>query len=873
MAKLTKVKGKDLCRYIKSSLKKSKSSIGYAFLIAIIGELFFNIELIPEINMVNFNAVCFILLIVGIAIYEISQVIDYNIKTIKWQLFNKYYQYVIFLELFLLAITCHLERSEFIVSILAIYFFEVINILIDNYNDEKDDEDDKIESDYPNGKLLPTRKKQLDNFISTLEYQKSEPYAIMISGEWGMGKSSFAKALERRLTNDSFIWVRAGSEKTVLEIMSQISEQILDILRDNNIFIEKDSLIEKYFYAFSEMFDEAGLGVMDKIIDHLGISFNGDGKDYINSKLGKLNKTIYIIIDDLDRCSDDYQLKMFKVIRESTELVNCKTIFLADRTKFIKGKNDVNYIEKYISYTLYLCEVDYKEIMNYFIECIITDDFIKNINGIILKNRKENRIRRIIIKFPTSLIWIFEKEISNYEEKTINKKIIEQEEIYKQLKTNLVEIKQNIKNTRKIKNFIKGIKRDIFILDKVVDDINEFIKEDWFFTIIQVQFVKNILPEIFEQLRMSESVDNLKENNISYIIELVFGLHDMTSYEEKEKKIVMLNYIIYSLDTKDFLQVKILKDVYTTELYSDNPVIENINNYLDCVRHYDDLYKILNLLRTQTFNNKYDEDRFIRNLFKFITQRSMVLKTNTKNFLDFSQRLIECIKYGNLSELSWKICLSNKNLIKQCVIRDGNQALRIVLQIIFDFYEVDRDWNNLPTNFDDFYELLKKYQSIDIDLDNIINDINVTFEIYEFWENIEELFDNYEDNNIFMQSFKKYFILETGMVDIKSNVIFNDIYNLKEAIIVLKEYYKLYSENHQKDFELLLLHLLYQLIDKYKEAPDWFSGSERIMGELIRETANTVCKAYSYDYKDNIGRIKILVFKFNETLINSCISS
>lgn len=78
------------------------------------------------------------------------------------------------------------------------------------------------ESDYPNPHLYYTREKQLEKFISILEQQKGEPYAVMISGEWGMGKTSFVQALEKRLkelNNDYFVWIYAGSEKYLFQIL------------------------------------------------------------------------------------------------------------------------------------------------------------------------------------------------------------------------------------------------------------------------------------------------------------------------------------------------------------------------------------------------------------------------------------------------------------------------------------------------------------------------------------------------------------------------------------------------------------------------------------------------------------------------------
>ena len=118
--------------------------------------------------------------------------------------------------------------------------------------------------------------------------------------------------------------------------------------------MEKGGVIEKYFMAFSGIMNDFGIDFLSQIVKLPGTE--EEDREYLNGKLKKLNKMIYIVVDDLDRCGREYQEKMFKVIRESTELVNCKTLFLVDRRKFLAG--DDFQIEKYISYKLELCGAD-----------------------------------------------------------------------------------------------------------------------------------------------------------------------------------------------------------------------------------------------------------------------------------------------------------------------------------------------------------------------------------------------------------------------------------------------------------------------------------------------------------------------------------
>ena len=167
----------------------------------------------------------------------------------------KYIQSVIYLELFLLSITQRLELLEWVTGTLGIISIEIFILILEKMISKQQDKKKVNEGvGYPNPNLYPTRRKQLEKFITVLEQQENEPYAVMVSGKWGAGKSSFIQALEKKLDVNSFIWVYAGSEKTVSEIMSDISIKILGVLKKNNVFIENKNSIGKYFLAFSDFY-------------------------------------------------------------------------------------------------------------------------------------------------------------------------------------------------------------------------------------------------------------------------------------------------------------------------------------------------------------------------------------------------------------------------------------------------------------------------------------------------------------------------------------------------------------------------------------------------------------------------------------------
>ena len=235
-------KKKDSMRYIINKLIYKGI---YSTIIAVIGVLLYLMGLDIKIKYVHFNAAVFIMITVEIIIYGFLLCLMFHKILLPALQICKYIQYITFLELFLLAITQHLEIWEWITGTLGIISIEMLIMLFEKKLESIQKENGK-ETDYPNLDLYPTRRKQLEKFIIVLKQQEQEPYAIMVSGEWGTGKSSFIQALEKELDKSSFIWIYAGSEKTVPEIMSEISAKIVEVLKKNNIFIENKELNLSY---------------------------------------------------------------------------------------------------------------------------------------------------------------------------------------------------------------------------------------------------------------------------------------------------------------------------------------------------------------------------------------------------------------------------------------------------------------------------------------------------------------------------------------------------------------------------------------------------------------------------------------------------
>ncbi len=685
--------------------------------------------------------------------------------------------------------------------------------------------------------------------------------------------------------------------------MSDISSKILEVLKKNSVFIENKDSIEKYFLAFSDIMEDTALKPLKKISSVLIRGKSFDDREYLNCKLDDLSKPIYLIIDDLDRCDSEYQAKMFKVIRESMELHNCKTIFLVDRNKFLDEKYDVNYIEKYVSYTLDLCQVEYQEIVNYLIADIFDDEFIQEMNTVLLKDRNLEQIREMVYEFPINLLERLEKDLSKEEDSIQNKKddeILRIQRKIKEIENVILRIKKDITISRKLKNYLKGIKRDIVTLnDGVENSSKEFLSEDWLEAIIEVQFVKNFMPEIFNDIKMSGDIFEFGKKYQGYVIDVVFDLH-YGFLIHNEKKEAILNYLIYKIDVIEFDKVKTMKEKYLSELRNDRGAIANIDIYLNFAETYDDLGKILHIYEKWEFDNAVLQENFISKTLELLSEQSSPFKANTKEFLDFSKQLVACLMKTGLTDKGKILCVSEGNLVVRRTIVDNAREFINILSILFDVTTVGNNWSTLMVaDVNEFYEVLKKidkesrfmgledeinkllsiktyfwnlevelkkekYKDIGLDLKKIFSDIKIIFDICEFWDNIEYTFNDIEiEGNALL--LKKYFILEN--VYSFRDEVFDDVTNLIEALKILKEFYLTKENNYESNYSLLLLRLSYRMVLQYEENSAWFREKKKEIGKLLMELAEVVCrldKAIDYYAKDDITKIKIYTYKFNE---------
>lgn len=791
----------------------------------------------------------------------------------------KYFPWVLYVELFLQSITNRLRIQEWSTIILITICIEIVGRRL--LEQIKDENKHVYESDYENDDLYSSRVRQLDSFISNLENVKNEPYGVMISGEWGTGKSSFIKALKLKLKDDIFIDIKTGAEKSVPEIMRELSNDILNMLKENNIFVENSSVIDRYFRAFSEVNESVGYKYFKVIYDELNMR-TLTGEDYLNTKLKELGKQVYIIVDDLDRCDIEHQEKLFKVIRESMNFENCKTIFLVDKDNFLSEENRGEYLEKYVSYSINLVQVSYDDIADKYIDkCLCFDNDLKCLidEKITLDDIKDKTYR-----LPKQILDGCEARKSDQDGSETDDNPFNMA---------VLDIKKNMSNSRKVKHYFKNVKKAIMLLDlrKQVFQ-SELQEKDWLSMIIKVQFLKNFLPQVYDEIQMFDTIQDYWVNCSNCVVAYIFANMRTLSYLD-EDELIMLNEILYHWDAVDFQKIKTEKEISLIELRSGEFKVERILDYIVHAECFADMNSILGKYCMHMEDEKSRQE-FLESFFDKV--RILV----SKRFIEFDE--IESFTRKSIADFS-KIGLSSREKffcanqgkdVARYFISYNTNNLKNIFLLTMQITDIRDNWdiiNNIDTLYSNLYkidksffgtkqsedesklEIIKRYYAslktklektespeVLVEFNESFNSVNKIFMIYKLWDDIEQSLAT----EIKRPSDEFCFYFRLGSSYTYKDTVFYSSEDLEKALIELNNYYdSLEDQDYSSLHAQIFLSTLEQMVIKSEEEPDWFRSIEKNLMPIVQSIKNLLCDLEN-ERSIEIEEIKIYAYRFKK---------
>lgn len=235
--------------------------------------------------------------------------------------------------------------------------------------------------------------KELSRHI--LGYKSDDSLTIGIIGEWGSGKTSFINmTLEVLENNKDYIifhfnpWNISTRKQLISDFFSQLSNEIGKINKEE---ILKD--VSKNLHLLSKIFEPATLvpipqisifaSLAKKFLKIIGDFFNkaaefqksdlNEIKEDLNNSLEKFGKKILIIVDDIDRLSDNDIKEIFQLVKSIADFKNTIYILSYDNKIVSEALNNLQngkgeeYLEKIIQVPIILPHISKSQINKVFL--------------------------------------------------------------------------------------------------------------------------------------------------------------------------------------------------------------------------------------------------------------------------------------------------------------------------------------------------------------------------------------------------------------------------------------------------------------------------------------------------------------------------
>ena len=204
--------------------------------------------------------------------------------------------------------------------------------------------------------LIPSRARQVDFLINEFrDISTKEPYAVMLDGKWGQGKTSLIRALENCDNEFKYVRITLGYSVNIKAILEDIEKQIRNIFNEERFYSKSDKNLHAYFKMMCDLSSVTVDENIGKIVDAIDSrSTIENAKNDINKLLDEFRvqtgKRVVIIIDDLERCHPSNIKYVFALLIETCNIHNSLSLLVCDYQKLIQTKAVTEeYIDKYIN--------------------------------------------------------------------------------------------------------------------------------------------------------------------------------------------------------------------------------------------------------------------------------------------------------------------------------------------------------------------------------------------------------------------------------------------------------------------------------------------------------------------------------------------
>ena len=225
---------------------------------------------------------------------------------------------------------------------------------------------------------------KMANWLNGLRLSAEKSFVIGLNGSWGFGKSSLLQMISKELGNgiikvDFNPWIANKEYNLIKDFFNTLNEEISKHIATGNLFQKYGKKLTKIdddknpFKAFGDLFEDEPLKKSFKELTDL---------------LKKLNKPVFILIDDVDRLNKEEIYEILRLVRSTASFSNLTFIIAYDR-QYIEAALKANLIPDHDRYLEKIIQLEIK---------------IPAISDDILKNTFVRELKRQIDLTPLSVI-------------------------------------------------------------------------------------------------------------------------------------------------------------------------------------------------------------------------------------------------------------------------------------------------------------------------------------------------------------------------------------------------------------------------------------------------------------------------------------
>lgn len=196
--------------------------------------------------------------------------------------------------------------------------------------------------------------------LTNIEKQSS---AVAITGEWGVGKTTFLKLLKKQIVDKADIvefnpWMCRTPEQVIRDFFSSLRHQL------SPLHSSLSKSIKEYAKYLSNIAIIPNTSFRLDMILSAGNESLYEKKKNLSEKFSYLPRPVVVIIDDMDRLEREEIFEVLRLIRNTADLINTIYIVAFDKnyvTNALKDKNikdASSYLEKIFPIEVHLPKIE-----------------------------------------------------------------------------------------------------------------------------------------------------------------------------------------------------------------------------------------------------------------------------------------------------------------------------------------------------------------------------------------------------------------------------------------------------------------------------------------------------------------------------------